>query len=101
MTNTTFRLVFAVTWLVLGTGLLLRNQIGLQGLDNDARNLTAMGWVSLVFGGWHLARWYRDRARVVNPIAIIRGEHPPKDPNAPKEYLPEFDFTKQPTETPK
>jgi hypothetical protein len=48
------------------------------------------GWIFVLFGTWHLARWWLGRG--ARRRAGPQREPPPRRAHADQEYHPEFDF---------
>ena len=76
----------ALFWLVLGAGLILIPGFDLWRIRGTELSI---GWLAIGLGGYNLLRWW-----------LIVRQKPPRyasdddQPTAPREYNPEFDFTK-------
>lgn len=82
-------LFIALFWLVLGVGLIV-----IPGVDHWRIRGTdlSIGWLAVGLAAYNLLRWYLLR-RQSRPRYVSDDDQPPP---APREYNPEFDFTKEP-----
>ena len=97
------RIGLAAFWLVIGAGVLLRSQLGMANLDEriESRSLDLFGFVGVSFAGWNLLRWWFSRPRTMSQDAFREKLAERRKTEHPEEYIPEFDFTKDPVEPPK
>lgn len=80
-------LFIALFWLVLGLGLIFIPGFDLwriRGTD------LSIGWFAIGLAGYNFLRWWLT-VRQQRPQRDTDGDQPPP---APREYHPEFDFTK-------
>ena len=81
-------LFIALFWLILGLGLILIPGFAAWRIRGTELSI---GWLAIGLAAYNLVRWwlfYRQQSRRPEPSA----DEPP--PTRPREYNPEFDFTK-------
>ena len=79
-------LFIALFWLMLGLGLIFIPGFG--GWRFLGTELS-IGWLAIGLAGYNLLRWW-----LMNQRQRPRGQSDDDRPSAPREYNPEFDFTK-------
>ncbi len=100
MIQIVYRVVLAAVWLLIGVGMLFRQDLVPANMlaGRDAVVVTLFGLLALALAAYNVLRLVahlrrqqaRERARLAaNPI-----RRPPTGPPMEREYIPELDFTK-------